>query len=209
VDNSFSIAADAGGVNVTVAEFDAIVAQETPGPSGPPANPCTDYLNTIATLTSGTYYLNADTTITGTFEICTGITLDTNTKILTNNGTIVINGTLNINSNFINSGILNNNSSVVINSSGNLYNSQSGIYGTINNSSGATISMNGTGALYNTGATIVNNGKICGGTYTGGVITPNAYSPSCVPPTLTFTFNGSGGTPLNISTIPAGYTSLS
>jgi len=39
VDNSFSIAADAGGVNVTVAEFNAIVAQETPGPSGPSGPP--------------------------------------------------------------------------------------------------------------------------------------------------------------------------
>ena len=37
--------------------------------------------------------------------------------------------------------------------------------------------------------------------------TPGPSGPSG-PPTLTFIFNGSGGTPLNISTIPAGYTSL-
>jgi len=34
--NGFSIASDTGALNLTQAEFDAIVAQETPGPSGPP-----------------------------------------------------------------------------------------------------------------------------------------------------------------------------
>jgi len=33
--NGFSIASDTGAINLTQAEFDAIVAQETPGPSGP------------------------------------------------------------------------------------------------------------------------------------------------------------------------------